>query len=255
VPRITETPNEQQFDADDLAAVALLRGPLNRAATNGILMDAAPLVGMAGTRGPARVYPNGLALSPLCDIGVNLLGLGCIKSEAHGRISSRAHWWGTLTTAFDAGGPPWSLHPAAVPCAVEAGIALEAIEALRDDRVDRLGEDDRQYVAFVRAVQAGTMTDGLWQRQVALVGSERGTVESAVLYLHIQMGIRLSRVFGHEPSTDAAALQAALDEARAGSIKRPDLEAYRARFRAHPWPRDMLHTAMSSTDDRAIQED
>ena len=138
---------------------------------------------------------------------------------------------------------------------MEAGIALEAIEALRDDRLDRLGDDDRQYVAFVRAVQAGTMTDELWQRQVALLGSERATVESAVLYLHIQMGMRMSQVFGQQPSIDAAALQAALDEARAGSIKRPDLEAYRARFRAHPWPRDMLQAVMSGTDDRAIQED
>lgn len=74
--------------------------------------------------------------------------------------------------------------------AIQAGVRIEALEALRDGREESLTADERQQVRFIRAVRDGQVTDDLWAEIVSRLGSERGAVEYAffvclVLFHHL----------------------------------------------------------------------
>ena len=76
------------------------------------------------------------------------------------------------------------------PLAIHAGVRPEALESIRRGRESELNDEERQQVEFTRAVGDGKMTDEIWSRMAARLGSERGVVEYAffvclVLFHHL----------------------------------------------------------------------
>jgi hypothetical protein len=77
------------------------------------------------------------------------------------------------------------------PQAVAEGVRPAALQALRAGDLDRLTDDERLCVAFIRAAAHGTMSDELWARMCDRLGSERGAVEYTFFVLFLQLHIRL----------------------------------------------------------------
>lgn len=77
------------------------------------------------------------------------------------------------------------------PQAVAEGVRPEALRAVRSGDLDRLTDDERLCADFIRAAAHGAMTDDLWTRMRARLGSERGMVEYTFFVLFLQLHIRL----------------------------------------------------------------
>jgi hypothetical protein len=69
------------------------------------------------------------------------------------------------------------------PFAIAAGVRVEALEALRDHKDDKLTTEEAEHVKFIRAVRDGKMTDAIWNSMKTRMGSERGAVEYTYLVL------------------------------------------------------------------------
>jgi hypothetical protein len=86
--------------------------------------------------------------------------------------------------------------------ALEAGVRLEAIEALMDGREEELTDDERLLASFIRQVVAGAVDDGTYERMEQRLG-KRGTIEYTIFILYLQLTIRLAQALGlPEPSED-----------------------------------------------------
>jgi hypothetical protein len=235
VSRLTETPEQQDFDEDDLYALRLLAGPLSRRGLESVLSASTARAGSENGRGS---WPGQLSLSPTVAAAVSMLGVAVVKAQSRGRLSRQAHEWATMVIAFDlCERGDWRVLGAHVPFAIAAGIGVEAIEALRDGRLDDLEDEDRQQVDFVRAVHSGTVSDALWKRQIELLGGERAVVEQIVLALDVLLIIRVSQALGFPPDTTDQGLAQMLDDYRSGRRAPGDIAAYEAFFDRVAWPR------------------
>jgi hypothetical protein len=107
------------------------------------------------------------------DLGQELVALEGLP----GRFSRADHEMLDLLLGFDSG--YWCFHAGHTANAIAAGVRIEALEALDEGREDKLTDDERLQVHFIRAVRDGEMTDELWAAMVARVGSLRGTIEFA----------------------------------------------------------------------------
>jgi hypothetical protein len=240
--RLTQTRDEQVLNDDDQAAIAFLESGLMAETT----ARREALVNK--TASSARVFdqtersgPGVLAISPMCHAAAWIMAVSVMKAQAEGRFSAQAHWWGDVLAGFDMVEPggKWHLFSGNLPAAVSAGIRVEAIEAVRDGRLDELTADERQYVDFFRRHIAGTMTDECWAAQVALIGSERGVVELAYFYLYLFNVVRMGQLLALPGDTDAAGLQEILDGYRNGDWPKTDIAGYESTFRDSPWPQCM----------------
>jgi hypothetical protein len=91
-----------------------------------------------------------------------------------------------------------SIH---VADALEAGVRIEAIEALMDGREDGLNDDEQLLAAFIRQVVGGTVTDETYEAMEQRLG-KRGTIEYTIFIAYLQLTIRLGQAFGlAEPTT------------------------------------------------------
>jgi hypothetical protein len=77
-----------------------------------------------------------------------------------------------------------------------AGVRIEAMAALADGREEDFTPDERQQVAFVRAVRDGAMTDDIWQRMRTRLGTDRGVVDYAALVLLLVFHHRFAWALG-----------------------------------------------------------
>jgi hypothetical protein len=174
------------------------------------------------------------ALTPLANAAINSLGISVTKAQARGHYSRKAHEWIDQIMAYDTGlFPEQTLH---TPLAVAAGISVDAIEAYRDGRLDDLPEDDRQHVDFIKAFLEGRITDDLWDRQVELVGSERGVIEQMLMTANLHQHFRKRQAFG-APDWPEERLNDLLDALRAGQHTLPNITAYERAYDEAPWPR------------------
>lgn len=228
--RISHEPDPDSWTDEDRHVLALLAGPFRRPTHQAMLARVAHPEREADPR--ERIGPSSAFLSPLCQAALSMVGTATMRGQSK-RFSPEAHWWGDLVIGFElsqAGGERWHMLAQNVACAVSAGIRVEAIEALRRDDLEAMTSEERQYVTFVRAVVAGTVDDECWRRQVDLVGSERGVVELAVLYLYLALLVRLGQTLGLEPDVDAAQLDEMLDGLRAGTWPLIDVGEYTKAF-------------------------
>jgi len=89
-----------------------------------------------------------------------------------------------------------------MPDVVAVGVRIEAVEALWHRREEELNDDEALLVAFVRAVVAGQVDDGLFARIVAHMGV-RGAVEYAAFATFLLSTFRLWQALGVPEPSDA----------------------------------------------------
>lgn len=179
-------------------------------------------------------------LVPVCDAAINVMGISAMKSQARKRLTRKGHEWIDEVFYINSEEVTDKPHIAELPLhmanAVAAGITPEAIEAYRDGRLDDLADDDRQYVDFILAVRAGTVTDELWQREVELVGSERAVVEQLCMIILLNTHVRLRQAVGAPGITDDE-LAALIESFRSGERPPGNVDAYEEYYDAAAWPR------------------
>jgi len=111
-----------------------------------------------------------------------------------GSYSSADHEWIDLVLGFDSG--YWGLHAGHTANAVTSGVRIEAMEALRDDRLEDLTDDERQVVEFIRAVTNCTMTDEIWNGMQTRLGTREGAIGLAFLTCMLWTAHRMMQCFG-----------------------------------------------------------
>jgi hypothetical protein len=92
-----------------------------------------------------------------------------------------------------------SIH---VADALEAGVRLEAIEALMDGREEDLTEDETLLATFIRQVVSGTVSDECYELMEQRMG-KRGVVDYTIFIAVLQLTIRLAQAFGIAAPTTA----------------------------------------------------
>lgn len=117
------------------------------------------------------------------------------EKEKPGQYTLTDHEMIDIVLAID---PPGYtvLLPGHTATAVSAGVRIEAIEAIADGREEDLTEEERLQVDFIRAVRDMTMTDDLWDRMVARLGSARGATYFAYFVCYLRFGQQMMQVFG-----------------------------------------------------------
>jgi hypothetical protein len=98
--------------------------------------------------------------------------------------------------------------------AVSAGVRLEAIRAIRENREEEVFNDEEKLLAkFIRQVMSGTVDDPTWAQMEELFGSERGVVEycNFVLWLHWIMRMMQAMNTGDHPDQEIDQLIADLE--------------------------------------------
>jgi hypothetical protein len=136
----------------------------------------------------------GLMCSPPLASALTVAGRAVGEQQGKpGRYTAADHEFIDLVLSFDSG--HWGLLANHTPFAVASGIPVSTVRALRDGRLGDLSDDDRQVVAFVRAVRDGTVDDAMWQSMVARLGTERGVVELAFMVLTLLTHVRLNQLF------------------------------------------------------------
>lgn len=109
--------------------------------------------------------------------------------------------------------------------ALEAGVRLEAMEALLDGREEELTNDEQLLALFIRQVVSGTVADETYEAMERRLG-ERGTIEYTIFILYLQLTIRLAQAFGlPEPTEDE--IRELLREFRDGERELPNRESTR----------------------------
>jgi hypothetical protein len=111
-----------------------------------------------------------------------------------GWYSAADHEWIDLVLGFDSG--YWGLHGGHTANAITSGIRVEAMEALRDDRLDDLTDDERQVVEFIRAVCNCAMTDEIWLGMVDRLGTRQGAIGLGFLTCMLWTAHRMMNAFG-----------------------------------------------------------
>lgn len=128
------------------------------------------------------------------------------------------------------------LLPGHTATAVSAGVRVEAIEAIANGQEELLTDDERLQVEFIRAVRDMTMTDELWDRMVARLGSARGATYFAYFVCYLRFGQQMMQVFGSPtmPMEEWRNLLAGIKDGRIDPV--PMTHDYVWQFRERPGP-------------------
>ncbi len=109
--------------------------------------------------------------------------------------------------------------------AVETGVRIEAIKALRFGREEELDDDERLLARYIRQAVSGTVDDATWDAMKDRVG-ERGVLEFTGFVLWLQWLMRMMQAVGYPDPTDEE-IDALIADLEAGKA---DLD-YRSRMR------------------------
>jgi len=140
-----------------------------------------------------------------------------------GHVRAIDHQSIDMTIALDAGYYSAPLVNTHTPQALAAGIKMQTLEALRDHRDDLIHPDDRQRIAFVRAVRDGKMTDEIWQAMKAQIG-ERGVVEFVHFVLFVEYYFKFGWAIGAK-EVSLADFNKMLNDFKTGTRKPPELKS------------------------------
>lgn len=234
--RLTTGPDDIQLDADDRAALELLRLGAVRSRTG------APDVGAGRTVWDQESSAEALGLlggvSPISEAALSIWGVASMKGPARGHVPRKAWAWVPVVLGLDLSQPDnYHLLAEHLGLAVAAGISVDAIEALRDGHLSDLADDDRQHVHFIRALTTGTVTDELWKRQVAVIGGDRNLVEQVHLILFLWAYVRVPQAMDSNRGLSERELDDALALLRSGERPPADIAAYERYYVASPWPK------------------
>jgi hypothetical protein len=175
--RLPQLASRDEVPEDELRDYDRLMKYVEKYSSENAIAQARPLVDGQPYAYPYRVaFTNAPRLAMLlidCAYGVNDM-----QGQA-GMFSASDHEWIDLVLGCDSG--YWAFHAGHTANAVTTGIRIEAIEALHGGREEEFTDDERQVVAFIRAVRDGTMTDEQWDAMTERLGTVRGTISFAFL--------------------------------------------------------------------------
>jgi hypothetical protein len=107
-----------------------------------------------------------------------------------------------------------------LPDALSTGVRLEAIEALRENRLDLLTNEELELTNFIRRVVGGTMNSETWDT-IELRMGKRGAVDYTIFILFLQLTMRLHQAVGI-PEFPEPELVKMIADIKAGARKIPD---------------------------------
>jgi hypothetical protein len=216
----------QHFDDDDLTALELLQH-------FGLIAGFEPVV-------PAWHIVAGL--SPMAALALEMWTVGGMKAQARGKIDRRRRALGGLALAFVSRDGSWPLLEEYVPCALGAGVRRAVVEALANDRLDDLWEDERAVVDFARAIASADVPDATWNRIVATHDAGERAVAEQIMDILLQWTrIRLAQLLDVGCNGDAAKLATLLDPRR----PRVDIDALEAGYEAIDWIELSTYTTLA----------
>lgn len=99
-----------------------------------------------------------------------------------------------LVLGFDSG--YWVFHAGHTANAIASGVRIEAMRALRNGEEESLTADELLVVTFIRAVRDGEMSDELWDRMLARIGTLQGTIALAYQVSILSSIQQMMSVFG-----------------------------------------------------------
>jgi hypothetical protein len=143
----------------------------------------------------ASDYFRALANAPILGEALARMGQAMMEvSACEDTLSDADHEFCDVVIAFDSG-YHW-LMAGHASLAVQAGVRIEAIKAVREGRETDLTDDECQLVEFTRAVRDGTMTADIWDNMIKRLGSERGAIEYSYFILVILFNHLLAKAIG-----------------------------------------------------------
>jgi hypothetical protein len=170
---VTQTPKRDLIAWDDRGDYEHVLARINELGKGNDIVDGEP----AGV--PAF---KALAASPRDGACLSRYELA-LRSREGKPNTFRAYEHELTAAVYDLDSGYYGLLALRTPFAIAAGVRVEALEALRDHKDDKLTPDELEHVKFIRAVRDGKMTDTTWNSMKKRMGSERGVVEYTYLVL------------------------------------------------------------------------
>jgi hypothetical protein len=164
-------------------------------------------------------YWGSLINSPqMCAIAARM---GNFIRTAGERDNTYAHWERELVDqVLSADWKTNVVQELHVPDGIAAGVRIDAVEALRFGDEDRLNEDERLLVRYIRQVVSGTVDDETFGVMQEHLGT-RGLVEYTGFILWLQWIIRMMQALGVTSPPDDE-IDALIRGLRDGSIALPN---------------------------------
>jgi hypothetical protein len=223
--RFPRIPERNEIAEDELEAYDYQRMRVDRIerGTNPELVDGRPY--------PAQHQESLLVSPPVAwsISGPSGVGWAVTKTQdTPGSYTAADHEWIDLLLGFDSG--YWAFHAGHTPSAVAAGVRIEAMEAVAEGREGDLTDDERQLIAFIRAVRDGGVTDGMWYGMKERFGTDRGVIDFLSHVLLLVWHHRFDWALGSAEMTREAWWQM-IREFKDGTRNVDELRARRARMR------------------------
>ena len=148
----------------------------------------------AWASGEIQPYFRALLHSPLLADHISELGVVYrTRGEIPGSYQHADREWVDMVVAQDLD-CPFVLYVHLFD-AVAVGVRVEAVKALRENRLGDLTAEERQLTEYIRAVMAGTVTDEQYRGMEERTGT-RGTIELTGFVGHLLMTIRVMQAVG-----------------------------------------------------------
>jgi hypothetical protein len=122
------------------------------------------------------------------------------RGEFEGSYSHRDREFVNIVLGYDF---PYPLEIGThLGAALDAGVRMEAVDALREGREENLNDDERQLATYIRQVVSGTVTDESYAEMEKRLGV-RGAVEYTVFVAFLNLVMRLFQAFDISGPTQA----------------------------------------------------
>jgi hypothetical protein len=182
----------------------------------------ARLEAMGLPKGDAGPYHGTLLWSPPLAATISNFGRLVRAGQLRGTYSHAQREFVDVVLSTELG---WDgVLPFHIPDALAVGVRIEAIEAVREGRIEDLNEEEQQLREHILAVVRGEMNAERWQAMEDLLGT-RGVVEYTIFVAFLLFTMRLMAALGFE-GPPAGAVEQMLAEFRDGTRELPDPEAH-----------------------------
>lgn len=149
---------------------------------------------------PAPEWAAAGAFGILLHAPMQSLGLWQLGRAPWARLETGKRAWGAYehewvdeVLAIDSGN--FSLTDLHLPLAISAGIRPEAVAAVLHDELDKLTEDERHFVTFIRQTASGKMDDSEYAWMKDRLGSDYAVIDYIMLILILVIHTRLQSIF------------------------------------------------------------
>jgi len=173
------------------------------------------------TRGPGD-YHGALLNCPPLAAGLGRLGAIVRTASRRGSYTDAERELADVVLSVDFGYN--GVLPIHLPDMFAVGVRSEAIEAIRRGDLERLTEDERQLVGYVRAVASGGVTDAWWEAIVERLGV-RGAIDYTGFVCFLVCTMRLWSALGVRNPSDEE-IDELIADLKEGRATIPDPEAH-----------------------------